>query len=59
VREYNSPEHSGKRVIDALASLYVDASLVRHRERQGLIILGFGEDLMDVLNTPGFVPREF
>jgi len=28
-------------------------------ERRGLIILGFGEDVMDVLNTPGFVPREF
>jgi len=58
VRDY-FPEHTDKRVIGALASLYVDESLVRHGERQGLIILGFGEDVMDVLNTPGFVPREF
>ncbi len=59
VREHFFPEHPGKRVIGALASLYVDESLVRHGERQGLIILGFGEDLMDVLNSEDFVPREF
>ncbi len=59
VREHYFPEYAGKRVIGALASLYVDASLVRHCERQGLIILGFGEDLMDVLNSEAFAPREF
>jgi hypothetical protein len=58
VREY-FPEYAEKRVIGALASLYVDESLVRHGERQGLIILGFGEDLMDVLNSEGFVPQAF
>ncbi len=58
VREF-FPEYAGKRILGAIASLYVDESLVRLGERHGLIVLGFGEDLMDVLNTPGFVPREF
>jgi hypothetical protein len=58
VRHY-FPEHLDKQVIGAIASLYVDESLVRFGERQGLIVLGFGEDVMDVLNTPGFKPRTF
>jgi len=58
VREF-FPEYADKKIIGAIASLYVDESLVRFGERQGLIVLGFGEDVMDVLNSPGFVPREF
>ena len=51
------PEYADKRVIGIMASLYIDESLVRYGERQGLIVLGFGEDLMDVLNSSGFVPK--
>ena len=58
VREF-FPEYADKKIIGAIASLYVDESLVRFGEKQGLIVLGFGEDVMDVLNSPGFVPREF
>ncbi len=53
------PEYADKQIIGALASLYVDESLVRHGERAGLIVLGFGEDVMEVLNQPGFVPASF
>jgi hypothetical protein len=53
------PEEGDKQVIGALASLYVDPSLVVRGERLGLIILGFGDDVMQVLNSPGFVPRPF
>jgi hypothetical protein len=58
VREY-FPEHAQKAVVGAVASLYVDPSLVTYGERLGLIVLGFGEDVMDVLNSPGFEPRRF
>ena len=58
VREFFS-EYADKKVIGAIASLYVDPSLVRFAERQGLIVLGFGEDVMDVLNSPEFTPREY
>jgi hypothetical protein len=53
------PHYADKKVIGALASLYVDESVVRAGEKAGLLVLGMGEELMDVLNTPGFVPREF
>ncbi len=53
------PEYSDKKVIGVIASLYVDDSLVRYGERQGLIVLGFGEYVMDILNSPGFKPKEF
>jgi len=37
----------------------VDESVVRYGEKQGLIVLGFEEDVMEVLNSPGFAPRAF
>jgi hypothetical protein len=51
------PEYADKQVIGIVASLYVDESLVHYAERQGLVVLGFGEDVMDVLNSPDFVPK--
>lgn len=53
------PEYADRKVIGCIASLYVDPSLVRFGEGQGLIVLGFGEDAMDVLNSPEFTPRIF
>ncbi|NJN84067.1 MAG: hypothetical protein HC802_18540 [Caldilineaceae bacterium] len=53
------PEYADRALIGAIASLYVDASLVQHGERLGLIVLGFGDDVMQVLNSPGFTPRRF
>ena len=58
VRDY-FPEFDEKKVIGAVASLYVNDSVVRCGERLGLIVLGFGEDVMDVLNDPDFVPTEY
>lgn len=58
VRSY-FPEFAAKKVIGAVASLYVDDSLVRCGERLGLIVLGFGEDVMEVLNDPDFTPTFF
>lgn len=53
------PQYKEKKVIGALASLYIDTSLVRHIEKQGLIAMAVGQNLMDVLNSPSFKPREF
>jgi hypothetical protein len=58
VREF-FPEFADKKVIGAIGSLYVDASLVACGERAGLIVLGFGDDVMQVLNSEGFKPKEF
>ncbi len=51
------PEYADKKVVGAIASLYVDKSLVRYGENLGVIVLGFGEDVMEVLNSPDFKPK--
>ncbi len=53
------PEYAAKKFIGAIASLYVDKSLVQCGENLGLIVLGFGTDVMQVLNSPTFVPKIF
>ncbi len=50
-------EYDDKQIIGALATFYVDESLVRSGERQGLIMLGVVDGLMHVLNGPDFTPR--
>jgi soluble cytochrome b562 len=58
IRDY-FPEYQDKQFIGAIASLYVDKTLIQRGENLGLIVLGFGEELMDVLNSPGFTPKLF
>ena len=58
IRDY-FPEYKDKRFIGAIASLYVNQTLVQCGENLGLIVLGFGEQLMSVLNSPGFTPKAF
>jgi hypothetical protein len=53
------PEYAGRKLAGAVASLYLDASVVRHAERHGLIVMGLGDDLMEAKNLKGFRPREF
>ena len=53
------PEYEGMTIIGSLASLYVDPSLVRYANRQGILVLATGDELMDVLNEPGLKLREF
>ncbi len=53
------PDAEGRRVVGALASFYVDPSLVRAGDRQGFLMLGLSRGLMEILNSPGFRPREF
>lgn len=60
VKEY-FPEFTarGYRFAGAAAALYVDPSVIAFAEKRGLIVLGTAEDLMTVLNTPGFTPKFF
>jgi hypothetical protein len=53
------PEYQHLPLVGIVASLAVDESVLRHAERQGLIVLAVGDRLMEVKNTPGFVPRRF
>ena len=52
-------EADGRRVVGSLASFFIDPSLVRAAEREGLLVFGLGRGLLETLNSPGFKPREF
>lgn len=52
-------DYPNKQIIGALVSLYIDPSLVKHGERQGIIMLGVGDGIMQILNSPGFTPATF
>ena len=53
------PEADGKRLVGLLASFRLDPSLVAAGEKQGLVMVGLGSGLLQVLNTRDFVPRAF
>ena len=53
------PEYQALPLVGLVASLAVDDSVLRHAERQGLIVLAIGDQLMEVQNTPGFIPRRY
>ena len=53
------PEIAGRCLIGAVASLYLDEAVATYAERQGLIVMGLGDDLMEAKNAPGFVPKAF
>jgi hypothetical protein len=59
-REY-FPEFvaGGNRLVGAVAGLYVEPSVVAFAEKLGLIVLGTGGDLMEVLNSSGFAPKTY
>jgi hypothetical protein len=48
------PEYADKQIVGALATFYVDPSLIAYVERQGLIMLGVVDGLMQLLNTAAF-----
>jgi hypothetical protein len=53
------PEYKDRKLIAGLAMLYADKSLIRYASSNGILILAVGDELMDVMNEPGFVPTEF
>jgi hypothetical protein len=53
------PQAEGLKVVGSLASLYVEPSLVRAAERQGLFVFGLSSGLPEVMNTPGFKPSAY
>jgi hypothetical protein len=53
------PEAQGRRVFGVLGSFLLDPSLVGAGERHGLIMVGLGTGLLQVLNGTGFAPRAF
>jgi predicted RNase H-like nuclease (RuvC/YqgF family) len=50
------PEYRDKRLIGVLASLYVDQSVVRRASSKGILVMGMGENTMEVLNKEAVRP---
>jgi len=61
IREFREyfPEYKDKKIIGSLATLFADESLIKYASLKGILILAVGEELMDVMNEPGFKPAEF
>jgi hypothetical protein len=57
-REY-FPEYQHHQIIGCVASLKIDTSLVRYANRQGLLVLAIGDELMGLQNEPDFSWRAF
>lgn len=53
------PEHAAYPIVGILASLAIEPSVLNYAERHGLLVLGVGEQLMEVKNAPGFVPKRW
>ena len=53
------PEYAERKIVGALASLYVDPSLVVAGERRGLLMLGMTDEAMEVLNSSDFHPTVY
>lgn len=51
------PEYADYPLIGILASLAVEESVLNYAERRGLVVLGVGDELMEVKNRPGFTPK--
>ena len=58
VREY-FPEYQDCTILGGVSSLVVEASLIEYASRQGLLVLGTSEGLMERQNAPGFQWRAF
>ena len=53
------PEYQQYKLIGSVATLYIDPSLVQYASRKGVVALAVGDELMDVMNEPGFEWTEF
>ncbi|MBF0343572.1 MAG: hypothetical protein HQL06_04990 [Nitrospirae bacterium] len=53
------PEFKALKLIGIIASLFVDENVFTYAERKGLMVLAVGGDLMEVVNSKGFTPRQW
>ena len=53
------PEYRDRPVVGILASLAVEESVLNYAEKQGFVVLAVGDQVMEVKNRPGFVPKRW
>lgn len=61
VRNYREclPTGCDINLIGCLAALKAEVSFIKYASAHGILVLAVGDDLMDVMNGPGFKPRIF
>ncbi|MBK1703436.1 hypothetical protein [Halochromatium glycolicum] len=52
------PEYEHKRLVGVLANLYPDPSVVRRASAAGILVMGMGDDAMQVLNPEALEARD-
>ena len=53
------PEFCDHKLIGIIATLNVSEEQLRYAERRGFLVLGIGEEIMEVKNREGFRPKEW
>jgi hypothetical protein len=53
------PEYRQYPLVGILASLAVEESVLNYAEKQGFLVLAVGDEVMEVKNQPGFVPKRW
>ena len=53
------PEYQHFPLVGILASLAVEESVLNYAEKQGFVVLAVGDQVMEVKNRPGFVPKRW
>jgi hypothetical protein len=53
------PEYRDYPVVGMVASLAVEESVLNYAEKQGFVVLAVGDQVMEVKNRPGFVPKRW
>lgn len=53
------PEYKENRLIGILASLYIEPGVLTYAEKKGFIVLGIGEEIMEVKNSSDSKPKEW
>ncbi len=51
------PEHRNKKIVGILASLTIDKSVLTYAEKNGFLVLGVGDEIMEVKNSKDFQPK--
>jgi hypothetical protein len=52
------PEYADRRLVGVLASLYPDQSIVTYATSRGVLVMGMGDETMDVLNPSALGSRD-
>ena len=50
------PEYQDRRIVGVLASLYPDAGVINRATRKGVLVMGMGDEAMQVLNPDAVGP---